>query len=526
MGLRSSIGRGLNLAGDVVGAVSQAAGAVGQAAGAVGQAGLGLAQAATTTQEGQVRSPLQKGLAVIQGGAAGFAGRPDLAPQSNAEIQAQRTAQNQAELETLNKEFQTLSNAQEIVQGLPKDKQAEAIELVAKQFDALSPEKGALAREVLNRPALSFGVIAMFEGDPTTQARLEKVSPEERLKFLISPEGGKALGKLTNVKSRIELSKAIPRAVQAAQTASPEKFAKALEDGVLTESEFISINNDLGPEDKMSVEMLAAGRENPSMWMSFDIIPAEFFLEAAKNARFGPSKFNERGDLIQEETKAGVPGEPKTRLIATAKSVGPESERQARAFQQWQDLSGPFIKTANSVRKLLAADTITPAGQLSFIFHFMHTIEPGLAVLQGEFDKVQETEPIPDRIARMRERILNKELLGPDAILDMIAEAQGQIDVAAKVQEQNEKNFQKVARNRGVDDTIGGGIIFDHIQEFRKIPLGQEAPAEAPAEAAGLSGQQGTLATEEDMQRISRQIGSTDGAALAQAALAEGLRLK
>ncbi|MEE8607500.1 MAG: hypothetical protein V3S55_07850 [Nitrospiraceae bacterium] len=390
------------------------------------------------------------------------------------------------------------------MQGLPKDKQAEAIELVAKQFDALSPEKGALAREVLNRPALALGVVAMFEGDPTTQARIEKQSPEEQLKFLISPEGGKILGRLTNVKSRIELSKALPQAIQAAQTRTPERFAKALADGVLTESEFVSINNDLGP-DKLSVELMSAARENPGMLMAQDIIPAEFFLKAAENARFGPAKIDKEGNLSQEETKPGVPGAPKKKIILRAKEIGPGIEGKARAFEQFRELSGPFIKTAWSARKLFAADTSTPAGQLSFIFHFMHTIEPGLAVLQGEFDKVQETEPIPERIARMRERILDKELLGPDAIADMVTEAQGQMDVAAKVQEQNEKNYQLVARDRGVDDTIGGGIIFDHIQEFRKTPLGQEAPA-APAEAPA-QGPQKPLVTKEDFTRIVQERG-------------------
>lgn len=515
---RGSIGRGLNLAGD----------AVAGAAGAIGKAGLGLAQAVTKEPEGGGPSPARLFGKTLQGAAAGFAGRPDLAPTSRAEEQAQLTAQNQADLEALNEKFQTLGRAQELIQGLPQDKHAEAKELVAVQFDKFSPEEGALARSVLDRPARAFGVIAMFQGDPATQERLANLPVSERLKFLASEQGGRVLDRLTNVNSRVMLNEALPRFIEAAQTVASEEFTEAMEDGVFTEDEALKLNNLLGPEARLSVEMMSAARENPGTVMAHGITPSEFFIEAAKNARFGPTEFDKTGNLIRKSIKPGVPG-VKEEIILRAKEVGAGVEASARAFEQWQKVSSTFVKTASSFRRLDASDTSTVAGQLAFVFHFMHTIEPGNQVLQGEFNQVKETQPLTDRIGRFRQRLLEQEILGPKIIEDLRAEARGQIDREVKIQERNEKNFQKVARARGLDDTIGGGVITDEIQELRLVPLGQEAPAEAPAGAVGPgpAEAQKPLVTKEDFERIIQERGldPSDTAAIVQA-LSENFRFK
>ena len=511
MGLRRSIGRGLNLAGDVAGAVGQAAGAVGQAAGAVGQAGLGLAKAAVTVPEGGTRSPLGKFAAVVQGGAAGFAGRPDLAPESDAQIQAQRVQAAQQALQQLNNQFQTLKNATSIVNQLPEDRRQSAADSLAPQLAKAIPNGVKLFEEMLAAPTIAEGLEKAFEGDPVFEQLLEAdPTGATAQEFLISEQGIDYITRLGNISSQGKLLERLPQAAEFLQTNLPEEF-KRLKVGGITLQEIQSVNPLLPEELRLSPAEIAAAEDRPDMLLQFGLTLPELDKAILEGKKFDAPTFNENGDLIQTNSKTG---EVK---ILRPKSVGTQTPEARATFRRdFRNGSGEFIKIRNAWKTIQASATGTAAGDIALIFAFMKIIDPTSTVREGEFATVQNAAGVSDRVRALHNSFLKGERFGSDT------QRQGFVDQArdimlgkAKIQIELEETFKTYAAADGVDTRVGGAMIADFLGDDREL-------VDAPDRLAAAQPGQRAAPTEDDVERIARQIGSRDPLAIRQAAEEEG----
>lgn len=506
MGLRESIGRGLNLAGDV-------AGAVGQAAGAVGQAGLGLAKAATTVPEGAERSPLGRGAAVLQGAAAGFAGRPDLAPQSDAEIAQQRAQAAQQALQQLNAQFQTLKNATSIVNQLPEDRRQDAADSLAPQIAQAIPGGVKLFEEMLAAPTIAEGLERAFEGDPVFEQLLE-IDPTGATaqKFITSDQGLDYITRLGSVASQGKLLERIPQVTEFLQANLPEEF-KRLEVGGITLEELQSVNEALPPEMRLSPGLIASAEERPDVLLQFGLTLPEFDRDIIEGKQFNAPTVDDKGNLVQTNKKT-----KEVKVLLKASEIGPSASQKSGIRKEFTKGSGEFIKVRDAFSRVRSTSS-TAAGDLALIFNFMKVLDPGSVVRESEFATAETVVPAPERILLLRAKFFEARRLSDEARAGIISEAEGLFKGAVENQIKLEQTFGNVAQAGGLDAKVGGAIILDYINEDRELVTAPDRLA-----AAGI--QPGALATEEDVQRIARQIGSTDPTAIAEAALAEGLRLQ
>lgn len=117
---------------------------------------------------------------------------------------------------------------------------------------------------------------------------------------------------------------------------------------------------------------------------------------------------------------------------AIAKELGGSGTDLSEVLRVRNDVtrnSAEFVAAQTGYDKVIAAaQSDSPAGDMSLIFGFMKVLDPGSIVKEGEFATVQNSAGIPEQIRGVYNRVLRGERLTPEQRADFTHQARQQFD--------------------------------------------------------------------------------------------------
>jgi hypothetical protein len=163
-----------------------------------------------------------------------------------------------------------------------------------------------------------------------------------------------------------------------------------------------------------------------------------------------------------------TPGEVKRQqdLAAQAKRdaqmlAGIEQERaKSRTKQEktlrseWLKQSEPSSEAIDGYNKVLAsASNPTPTGatDMALLFGFMKSIDPGSVVRESEFKAAKETQPIPERIANLRDQLFKGTQLHPNQRAAILEESKRAVQARLQEQQKIDQEYRRLAERSDAD---------------------------------------------------------------------------
>ena len=98
-----------------------------------------------------------------------------------------------------------------------------------------------------------------------------------------------------------------------------------------------------------------------------------------------------------------------------------------------------------------SADEPSAAGDLALIFNYMKMLDPGSVVREGEFANAQNAGGVSDRMRATYNKILKGERLSTNQRADFLKRSFKLRDAQLKTQNVVNKQYEKLAMERGVD---------------------------------------------------------------------------
>lgn len=177
--------------------------------------------------------------------------------------------------------------------------------------------------------------------------------------------------------------------------------------------------------------------------------------------------------------------------IASAQRAGGFKDAKQKADvegglrKEFVKASAPFTDSRDAFRRVMASEN-TGAGDVSLIFNFMKTLDPGSTVREGEFATAEQTAGIPGRVVQQ----YNKAITGERLTQDQRAEFKSQAEVLFERQKQQHE--QRVTQFGGIAGRLGitpENVLID-LQSAPELQQAQSAQGPqtvaTPEEAAKL----------------------------------------
>lgn len=198
-----------------------------------------------------------------------------------------------------------------------------------------------------------------------------------------------------------------------------------------------------------------------------------------------------------EGVAAFVPAEEISRVQQARKAEVAARKAEMKAagendFQQAKALRNEYDKASQTSEESLvafnkveaAASTPQPSGasDMALLFNFMKSIDPGSVVRESEFKAASETQPIPERVAQLREKVLRGELLSPEQRKRIVEQSQRALQSQLEIQKNIDDRFSGLAQKFGIerakvlDDRFASAMErFGELQRSAEyIPLGRQ----------------------------------------------------
>jgi hypothetical protein len=174
------------------------------------------------------------------------------------------------------------------------------------------------------------------------------------------------------------------------------------------------------------------------------------------------------------------------RLAAEA-SLGPERWTKYSALQDnYRQESAPFLEQRAAFARIKAALATpdSPAGDQALVFNFMKMLDPGSAVLPGEYASASNTAGVPDAVLTLYNRVLREgQRLTPEQRADFFKQATAQLTAGQGQQTERDTRYLGQARDVGLPESMLG-----HFQMPRADSTGDPASFGTPQAALGGGG--------------------------------------
>jgi hypothetical protein len=149
-----------------------------------------------------------------------------------------------------------------------------------------------------------------------------------------------------------------------------------------------------------------------------------------------------------------------------------------KLMKEWN--SDPNVKTFSTTRdsynkiKTIATSKPSAAGDLSMIFAYMKTLDPGSVVREGEFATAQNTTGVSGKVINQYNKILSGERLSPEQRKDFFNQASGIYKSQKQGYDKAKSEYSRIAGKYGVDPSM---VILE--QDYGTEEDKQKATAQA-----------------------------------------------
>ncbi|MGI9484345.1 MAG: hypothetical protein ACR2RF_00365 [Geminicoccaceae bacterium] len=237
------------------------------------------------------------------------------------------------------------------------------------------------------------------------------------------------------------------------------------------------------PADRRPQAYLDAVQRAQQRGVPLQGVPPQFDQDFVNSAL---SAARQAGFLEAPETFTLQPGEQRFdefgKLIASREGAteAPKKSDIASFRKEFSALSRDFITARGGLEKVReAAKVDTGAGDVSLIFGFFKTIDPGSTIREGEFATAENTASVPDRVRNIYNRAKTGERLSPQQRADFAAASESQFQPLLNQQLERETQFTDIARRTGFDPR---NVIPDFIGPLRpKTDTGGQASDQGSA---------------------------------------------
>lgn len=155
-----------------------------------------------------------------------------------------------------------------------------------------------------------------------------------------------------------------------------------------------------------------------------------------------------KGLSLREQEIAAQGDERKLRRDERAQ----DDETGMRKELQGHPVAREFFNAEIGFNKMqAAAANPSAAGDISLIFGFMKTMDPGSTVREGEFASAQNAAGVPERIRAMANNILNGQRLTPEQRADFLRTAEGQFNSYRTAYEKLAASYKGLAGKTGAN---------------------------------------------------------------------------
>jgi len=162
-----------------------------------------------------------------------------------------------------------------------------------------------------------------------------------------------------------------------------------------------------------------------------------------------------------------------------AKEAEKEVKSQDRTFTKVQSLGKRYDQASKTSREAIegfqkvesAATTPNPSGasDMTLLFGYLKSIDPGSTIRESEFRAASETQPIPERIEALRQKLLSGDLLAPEQRKRILLESKRAVFNQLKLQNNINNRFKNIAENFQIDpDLIIDPIFGEFVERFSK----------------------------------------------------------
>lgn len=181
--------------------------------------------------------------------------------------------------------------------------------------------------------------------------------------------------------------------------------------------------------------------------------------ESARRSAQGKDKF----DLDKYRVEAGVNQGWKGLGLRQQELEAQAAERERKRQERTQDdetgmrrefMSNPVAKSYFEAevgynKMQAAARDPSAAGDISLIFGFMKTMDPGSTVREGEFASAQNAAGVPERVRAMANSLINGQRLTPEQRADFMRTAEGQFGAYRNAYQGLVRSYQGLAGQTG-----------------------------------------------------------------------------
>ncbi len=151
-----------------------------------------------------------------------------------------------------------------------------------------------------------------------------------------------------------------------------------------------------------------------------------------------------------------------TSIIADAKSGKKEVKLSdvAGIRKEHAKISAPFILMQDSFGKIEQSHlNPSAAGDVSLIFNFMKTLDPGSVVRESEFALAQAADSLTGNLRSHVIRMMEGQRLNPEQRQDFIDTARRNVESQATIQRRHDENFTGIAKRAGIDPA---NVVLDY----------------------------------------------------------------
>lgn len=137
--------------------------------------------------------------------------------------------------------------------------------------------------------------------------------------------------------------------------------------------------------------------------------------------------------------------------IDTELKLSDDFRAQAKPYQTQVDAFSRIKNAVTSIDEKNKRAEATAQGDLAIVYGFMKTLDPGSVVREGEFAIASNSGGVPDAVRNAYNGVLNGQRLTPEQRYQFIKQAEQQVDPAKETLLTLKKDYEKRAKNYGID---------------------------------------------------------------------------
>lgn len=264
----------------------------------------------------------------------------------------------------------------------------------------------------------------------------------------------KALGiasSIYGIKSASEQSE-----LRAIQRRSAELNIEAMERGAAQEE--FELRGGLSPKDQRGITRVPEGTEGQrtGIIIGADGKEKEILFKTdsdiAKETKKSLDLAKKDADQAEDDAKK------QDKIVDRIDKIG-------KRYDSASDASSGAIEGLSKVQAAASNPDPSGATDLALLFGFMKSIDPGSVVRESEFKTAQETTPIPERVAVLRERFFKGKRLSQDQMNRLLVEAKRSVFSQLQTQEKINSRFSAISEASGVDPNLILDSRFSELAE-------------------------------------------------------------